>query len=175
LYAIFQFFSFNCKTRGIPGETWDGDDHLRRICRLLDESEGLGVGVELEWSKPSNPHGELLGFKLRYGARQDDHQEGGQPLLYTEVDVAGPHTLQHRVQGLGECPLCVCFSFSQSGLILLRTLTPSLFMAFLRRPLTTAPGLCNFKEQAQFKQISTRVADSHVKFALSGLMDYLWL
>jgi len=72
------------------------------LCRLLDESEGVGVGVELEWSKPSNPHGELLGYRLRYGARQDDQQEGGQPLVYTEEDIVGPHTLQHRVQGLGE-------------------------------------------------------------------------
>jgi hypothetical protein len=109
-------------------------------CRLLDESEGLGVGVELEWSKPSNPHGELLGFKLRYGARQDDHQEGGQPLLYTEVDVAGPHTLQHRVQGLGECPLCVCFSFSQSGLILLRALTPPYIYGLFKAPADNGAG-----------------------------------
>ncbi|XP_065348128.1 tyrosine-protein phosphatase Lar-like isoform X4 [Cloeon dipterum] len=89
------------KSKPVMGTTPGGVPNKPTLeIRLLDEGEGLGVGVELEWSKPSNPHGELLGYRLRYGARQDDQHEGGQPMLYTDEDIVGAHTLQHRVQGL---------------------------------------------------------------------------
>lgn len=36
-------------------------------CRVLEREPK--VNIELEWTRPTNTYGELLGYKLRYGIR----------------------------------------------------------------------------------------------------------
>jgi len=36
-------------------------------CRVLEREPK--INIELEWTRPTNTYGELLGYKLRYGIR----------------------------------------------------------------------------------------------------------
>jgi receptor-type tyrosine-protein phosphatase F len=51
------------------------------------------VTLELEWSRPSQAYGELLGYRVRYGVK--DHED--------RVEVhKNSHTFTHRIEQLGE-------------------------------------------------------------------------
>jgi hypothetical protein len=58
--------------------------------------------VELEWSRPSDPQGELLGYRLRYGPLLQIPGEIPTPPILNEEHIDGAHVMQHRIQGLGK-------------------------------------------------------------------------
>ncbi|KAK9876723.1 hypothetical protein WA026_014962 [Henosepilachna vigintioctopunctata] len=49
------------------------------------------VTIELEWSKPSQTYGELKGYRLRYGAKDQ---------FLKEVSLKGSHSNTYRINDL---------------------------------------------------------------------------
>lgn len=66
------------------------------IFRILEREPE--VSIELEWSKPTQTYGELLGYRLRYGIRENPLQE----LLLP--------TTSHKISQLGiQLIFIICF------------------------------------------------------------------
>lgn len=45
------------------------------MCRVKRDPTGDVIDLELEWNAPTQKHGELIGFRLRFGIQNQPLQE----------------------------------------------------------------------------------------------------